>query len=286
MEGITELPSGLIVSDWVAEDYIKRHKHPIGIDLFAGAGGFSLGMIQAGFEIVAGVDNSPECALTYMCNLGTYPCQFYFVESTDEKRLEKMLQKQMKLDSKSSEVTIPLTAGSGWLSHEPEGTPGVGNFFLGDIRKLSGRDILEPLGLKPGDVDVVVGGPPCQGFTTAGKRDVMDPRSSLVFEFARLVCEIRPKSMVLENVPGMINMLTPQGVPVVDALCRVLEDGGFGAHKSFLRCIESQTGAVGLLKSKRGDVERAKKLKAKVKPKEPSLFEANKGTGGGGGVGG
>ena len=54
-----------------------------------------------------------------------------------------------------------------------------------------------------GQVDVVFGGPPCQGFSTMGKRLVDDPRNQLVFHFFRLVRDLRPRYFVMENVPGM-----------------------------------------------------------------------------------
>jgi DNA (cytosine-5)-methyltransferase 1 len=54
-----------------------------------------------------------------------------------------------------------------------------------------------------GQVDVVFGGPPCQGFSTMGKRLVDDPRNQLVFHFFRIVRDIRPRYFVMENVPGM-----------------------------------------------------------------------------------
>ena len=53
-------------------------------------------------------------------------------------------------------------------------------------------------------VDVIVGGPPCQGFSQIGKRQLDDPRNSLVFEYLRIVRDIRPKYFVFENVKGMI----------------------------------------------------------------------------------
>jgi DNA (cytosine-5)-methyltransferase 1 len=53
------------------------------------------------------------------------------------------------------------------------------------------------------DIDLVVGGPPCQGFSLIGKRIVDDPRNELVFHFFRIVKEIRPRYFVMENVPGM-----------------------------------------------------------------------------------
>jgi len=55
-----------------------------------------------------------------------------------------------------------------------------------------------------GRIDVVFGGPPCQGFSSIGKRLVDDERNQLVFHFFRLITEIRPRYFVMENVPGMM----------------------------------------------------------------------------------
>ena len=73
-----------------------------------------------------------------------------------------------------------------------------------DIRKLGGDDIR--LGSRVGnsDVAVVFGGPPCQGISLIGKRDVSDPRNELLFEFARIVREIEPACFVMENVAGLV----------------------------------------------------------------------------------
>lgn len=53
-------------------------------------------------------------------------------------------------------------------------------------------------------IDVIFGGPPCQGYSTIGKRLIEDERNQLVFHFFRLVTEIRPRYFVMENVPGML----------------------------------------------------------------------------------
>lgn len=58
-------------------------------------------------------------------------------------------------------------AGSGWISHHPE-YPGVSHYFYGDVRKITGQEILDAIGMKQGEVDCVMGGPPCQGFSAAG----------------------------------------------------------------------------------------------------------------------
>ncbi|TAF30921.1 MAG: DNA (cytosine-5-)-methyltransferase [Cytophagia bacterium] len=76
----------------------------------------------------------------------------------------------------------------------------------GDISKITTAEILRVGGLKPTEAAVVVGGPPCQSFSLAGKRMGMnDPRGKLVLEFIRVVKESLPKVFVMENVRGMVN---------------------------------------------------------------------------------
>jgi len=240
-------PSGLIV---------PGPKRPTAIDLFCGCGGFSLGVMQAGFEVLAGADWDEWAAITYTYNLGSYPMEFHFIEDGDRDRLEKALQKEYKPDKNG--MIKALTAGGGWIRGHPD-VPPVRHFWLGDIRKLSGKDILDTLGLEPGDVDLVFGGPPCQGFSQAGKREVMDPRNSLVFDFARLVCEIQPRAVMMENVPGIVSMVTPEGIPVMDAFCRILEDGGFGSYESLKKSLLTTSGAGAALTQKRGRKKSRKK---------------------------
>ena len=55
-----------------------------------------------------------------------------------------------------------------------------------------------------GQIDLVFGGPPCQGFSLMGKRLLDDERNSLIFHFYRLVTELTPRYFVMENVPGML----------------------------------------------------------------------------------
>lgn len=74
----------------------------------------------------------------------------------------------------------------------------------GDIAKLSVDECLELTGLRPGELDVLDGSPPCQGFSTAGKRVMDDPRNQLFREYVRLLRGLRPKVFVMENVSGMV----------------------------------------------------------------------------------
>jgi len=76
-----------------------------------------------------------------------------------------------------------------------------------DIRELSAAAVTGELGLSRGDLDLLAGCPPCQGFSTLrtlnGARAVDDPRKELVFDFLRFVEGLYPKAIMLENVPGL-----------------------------------------------------------------------------------
>lgn len=85
--------------------------------------------------------------------------------------------------------------------------------------------------LDNGTVDVVIGGPPCQGFSTIGKRVSSDPekrakhdpRNELVLTYAKIIRELRPKFIVMENVKGI---LTLQGGAYLENVLKLLRDAG------------------------------------------------------------
>ena len=116
------------------------------LDLFAGAGGLSLGFEQAGFDIVASVEIDPIHAAVHSFN-------------------------------------FPECA-----------------MLCADATTISGADIVAAAGA---EIDVVVGGAPCQGFSLIGQRALDDPRNQLVKHFLRLVAELEPDVFVLENVKGL-----------------------------------------------------------------------------------
>jgi DNA (cytosine-5)-methyltransferase 1 len=122
---------------------------PKAVDLFAGAGGMSLGLEQAGFDVVGAVEYDPVHAATH---------EFNFPEATT---------------------------------------------ICASVSELSAADLCERIGVPMGELDVVVGGPPCQGFSLIGKRAVEDARNQLVFDFHRLVVGAAAKYFIMENVPGM-----------------------------------------------------------------------------------
>jgi DNA (cytosine-5)-methyltransferase 1 len=131
----------------------------VAVDLFAGAGGFSLGIEQSGFDVAVAVEQDPIHAAVYAFN-------------------------------------FPQT-----------------KVLCTDVATLSGREIKEVVeewasaneqqSCWSGKIDLVFGGPPCQGFSTIGKGLVDDARNNLIFEFCRLVKELQPRYFVMENVPGL-----------------------------------------------------------------------------------
>lgn len=141
-------------------------KKPLAIDLFCGAGGMSEGILQAGFHIVFSNDKSPEASLTY-----------------------KNRHEQLGLIN------------------------GYNTFFLTeDISKLTGDFILNSISSLEyfknnfdRKIDVIFGGPPCQGFSRAGKREKNDSRNFLFREYLRIVSEIKPNYVVMENVLGLLD---------------------------------------------------------------------------------
>lgn len=75
-----------------------------------------------------------------------------------------------------------------------------------DIKKLEPNQLLNDLGIREGEIDFLVGGPPCQSFSTAGKRGtVQDTRGTLLWDFMRFVKVLKPKVFLMENVRGLMS---------------------------------------------------------------------------------
>ena len=123
------------------------------IDLFAGAGGLSCGLKQAGFFPLFANELVPQYAETYQLN---HP---------------------------DTEMVV------------------------GDVRQVCEINLKKRLGLSEGEIDLVAGGPPCQGFSiNAPIRTLDDDRNHLFKDFLRVVSAIKPKAVLIENVPGIISM--------------------------------------------------------------------------------
>lgn len=91
-------------------------------------------------------------------------------------------------------------------NHRAGRLPSNLKIFERDISEFDPAELLAEIGLKPGEVDVVVGGPPCQSFSTAGKRrTTQDPRGTLLWHYLRFIRTLQPKFFIMENVRGLLS---------------------------------------------------------------------------------
>jgi DNA (cytosine-5)-methyltransferase 1 len=110
------------------------------------------------------------------------------------------------------------------------------NIIQADIRSLSGADLAAGV-----PVDCLVGGPPCQAFSSSGKQlSVLDPRGSLVADFIRMVQEIRPASFIFENVRGIVTARdhTGQAGGVIRQVYAALESLGYSCRAGLLNAAD------------------------------------------------
>ena len=75
-----------------------------------------------------------------------------------------------------------------------------------DVKDFGISDLEKDFGIRSGDIDLVVGGPPCQAYSTVGKRLVDDPRGKLFQEYYRVLKELSPKAFIFENVKGLLSL--------------------------------------------------------------------------------
>ncbi len=101
------------------------------------------------------------------------------------------------------------------------------NVLEGDIRDFNSCETVKRVvGVKP---DIIIGGPPCQGFSVAGpaQKDPKDPRNSLFINFAQWANFLEPKAVVMENVLGLLSRQNAEGKKVINIIKRVFSDLGY-----------------------------------------------------------
>ena len=164
------------------EEIKIKHK-PTAISLFSGCGGGDVGSARAGFEIRVMLEWDKDCCKTLRCNF-----------------TEEGLRSSHTIFNGS----VIKKARKMWPNWYRKPEPIIMEV---DITKTKTKEILKAARLEIGECDMIYGGPPCQGFSTArGKRSLSDPRNKLVKEFIRVIREAKPKSFWMENVPGMISI--------------------------------------------------------------------------------
>jgi len=137
------------------------------INLFSGAGGFSLGAKRGGFDIAGSVEIDPQAISVYNKNFPNSPL---------------------------------------WAK---------------DISTISANQILQNFNLKVGEIDGIIGGPPCQGFSHMGSNNSNDPRNQLFIHFFQIVNGAAPKFFLAENVPGV---LSPKNAQFIEQALSKVKD--------------------------------------------------------------
>lgn len=94
--------------------------------------------------------------------------------------------------------------------------------YVEDIKNFNFKKVEYDLGIKAGEVDLVVGGPPCQAYSTVGKRLIDDPRGKLFQEYYRVLKEFNPKFFLFENVKGLLSMQSGELLRTIVSLFKSL----------------------------------------------------------------
>lgn len=122
-------------------------------------------------------------------------------------------------------------AGATFAKTHPEAT-----FISGSIQDVTPRQLLKAAGMKRGEIDVVVGGPPCQGYSVYNhQRGDLDPRAGLFREYLRIVEGIEPRWLVMENVTGITSIA---GGKIVDEIFQGMESLGYRVKIEVLKAEE------------------------------------------------
>jgi len=104
-----------------------------------------------------------------------------------------------------------------------------------NILDIDIKDLRSSLKISKGDLDCLIGGPPCQGFSTYGKRNSKDPRNQLYLNYINFLDEFRPKTFVIENVMGLLSM--SEGA-VLEDICGRISKLGYSYKVNILNAVE------------------------------------------------
>ena len=146
------------------------------IDLFAGCGGLSKGFLDAGFDVIVGVDNDQAALNTFEKN------------HNGAVAMNADLSKQETFD---------------------------------EIKRIAGEK----------EIDVIVAGPPCQGFSLSGPRNFDDDRNKLYLAVIEMVRQFNPKAFIIENVPGMATLY---GGQIKEEILRRFRNMGYNVESKIL----------------------------------------------------
>jgi DNA (cytosine-5)-methyltransferase 1 len=150
-QSISDMPTGK-----------SKQRGRVALSLFSGAGGMDIGVMAAGFEVVACIEVDPHC------------CETLRAAAAREGRNTRVIED--------------------------------------DIRQVDPKELMSQLELKPGQLDLLCGGPPCQAFSQIGKQEALaDERGLLLFQMARFAKVFKPKAILMEQVKGLLSAKDEHG---------------------------------------------------------------------------
>lgn len=172
---------------------------PTAISLFTGAGGLDLGIEEAGFVTIAANELEAYACETLKANQlisvldGAGFDAWFKAQLSSQRCYTKAPQDEIE---QLRERIRPRHGTRAPLQHA--------SIIPGDIRGIKSETFIEQCGMKRGELTLIAGGPPCQPFSRAGKRQSMEVDDGRLFmEFVRLVIDLRPRWFLFENVRGL-----------------------------------------------------------------------------------
>ena len=186
------------------------------IDLFAGAGGLSEGFIRAGFNPIAHVEMNPDACNT----LKTRTAFHYLKEKGRVNEYYEYLKGEITRDELWSKIPQHLISSVINKEISPETLPQIFNIIDQELQEK--------------DVDIVIGGPPCQAYSVAGRaRKNMDddPRNHLYKHYVEFLKRYKPKMFVFENVPGI---LSASNGKYLEKIFSAVKEQGYELEKNVL----------------------------------------------------
>ncbi|WP_261372713.1 DNA cytosine methyltransferase [Yersinia mollaretii] len=269
---------------------MKNHYLFNHIELFSGCGGLSLGLDKAGFKLLLANELSPMAAETFSYNFfnedfqqlakdNQKPKHAYWISSQFERLSQRLRENPFQFPLYSVDNTD--------LPQDAEQLKG--NLIIGDIFQLnkilsSDETLLKTIrnGFNENGVDLVSGGPPCQGFSMAGLREKDSHKNTLPWEFANFVEHIQPKIAVLENVTGILRAFKDKNGDLFHAWFEVAKT--FATKKYIPLCLHVNARFVGVPQNRprfimiaiRYDIFEKLEKKISVTTAEWKLFEKSK----------
>jgi len=173
---------------------------PTLVSLFTGAGGLDIGLEQAGFETIFANEIEPHACETLRANrllrsLDSVEFDKWFNAQITDQRCYR--RTSLVESTRLRRRLLKAVSGEAYL-HQA-------HIVERDIRALPTSEILETINCNRGEIDLVAGGPPCQPFSRAGKRELVECDTGQLFrEFVRIVTALRPRWFLFENVKGLV----------------------------------------------------------------------------------